>query len=218
MDASQTEPRPDDSTVRVPVIVSAAHVHLTQAVIEELYCDRYRLHEHARLPQPTQYVAEESVTLIGPMGRVENVRVIGPPRLENQVELSQTDARALGIEVPVRRSGALEDTPGILIEGPRARVLISRGVIRVLRHIHMNPGDADFLGLRDQDRVEVTDEWNPRTILLRDVLVRVAPNYRLELHLDLDDGKDAGLRSGDHVLLRKRSKGSRAIHWLRKHW
>lgn len=199
------EPGTDDPRVRVPVAISAAHVHLTPSVIEELFCDKYRLHEHSRLVQPTQYAAEESVTLIGPRGRLANVRVIGPPRSVNQVELSQTDALALGIDAPVRKSGDLEGTPGIFIEGPRTRVPIERGVIRVLRHIHMSPTDAGYLGLQDQDRVEVMAERDTRHILLRDVLVRVSADNRLELHLDMDEGKAVGLHSGDHVMLRKRS-------------
>ena len=205
------KPRRDDSRVRVPVAISAAHVHLTQAAIEELFCDKYRLHEHSRLVQPTQYAAEESVTLIGPRGRVDNVRVIGPPRSTTQVEISQSDARALGIDAPIRKSGDLEGTPGIFIEGPRTRVPIERGVIRVLRHLHMSPRDADHLGLKDQEHVDVAGEHDPRHLLLRDVLVRVSADYRLELHLDLDEAKAAGLNSGDHVVLRRRTRQPRPV-------
>jgi propanediol utilization protein len=190
--------------MRVPVVISATHVHLTQPVIEELFCDKYRLHEQSLPVQPTQYAAEESVTLIGPKGCVSNVRVIGPPREATQVEISEADAYALGIDVPVRQSGYLEGTPGIVIEGPRTRVPIECGVIRVLRHIHMTPSDAAYLGLKDQDRVEVAAERGSGDILLRDVLVRVSDDCRLELHLDPDEGKAVGLASGDHVVLRKR--------------
>src|SRR5208283_3482357 len=178
MDKSKHKHPTDRSWVRVPVAISARHVHLTPAVIEELFCDKYRLHEHSRLVQPTQFVAEESVTLIGPRGRISNVRVIGPPRSANQVELSQTDAVTLGIDAPVRASGDLTGTPGILIEGPRTRVKLERGVIRALRHLHMSPLDADRLGLKDQDRIEVSNERHTRRILFRDVLVRVSADYR----------------------------------------
>lgn len=197
------EHRMDITWMRVPVAISAAHVHLTPAVIEQLFCDKYRLHELSRLIQPTQYAARESVTLIGPHGRLSNVRVIGPPRSVNQVELSQADALALGIDAPVRKSGDLEGTPGILIEGPRARVPVAHGVICALRHIHMSPSDADRFGLKDGDRIEVATERHTRRVLFHDVLVRVSADYRLELHLDTDEGAAAGLRSGDYVMLRK---------------
>ena len=190
-----------DAPVRIPVAIAAPHVHLTQAVIEELFCDKYRLHELSKLVQPTQYAALESVTLIGPRGRLSNVRVIGPPRSVNQIELSQTDALRLGIDAPVRESIDLERTPGILIEGPRARVRIERGVVRALRHIHMTPSDADRLGFKDGDRVEVAHDRRHGQVLFRDVLVRVSPDYRLELHLDADEGEAAALHPGDYVIL-----------------
>jgi propanediol utilization protein len=190
-------------SLRIPVAVSQTHVYLTSAIIEQLFCDKYQLHEHSRLAQPTQYAAQESVTLIGPHGRLFHVRVIGPPRSVNQVELSKTDALTLGIDAPVRKSGDLDGTPGILVEGPRATVRLERGVIRALRHLHVSPLDADRLGLKDQDRVEVGTERHTRRILFRDVLVRVSADCRLELHLDADEGKAAGLDSGDHVLLCK---------------
>jgi propanediol utilization protein len=193
---------PVKPSLRLPVVVSAAHAYLTPAVIEKLFCDHYRLHEHSRLGQPTQYLTEESITLIGPRGRLCNVRVIGPPREANQVELSRADALALGIDAPVRTSGDLEGTPGIVIEGPRMRLTLNAGVIRTRSHLHMSPLDADRLGLNDKDRVDVSTERNARRILLRDILVRVSPDYRLELHLDADEGKAAGLRSGDDVMVR----------------
>ncbi len=141
--------------------------------------------------------------MVGPHGRIPDVRVIGPPRPENQVELSPTDALTLGIDAPVRMSGDLEGTPGILIEGPRTSVRLESGVIRGLRHLHLSPLDAGRLGLNDQDRIDVGTERHTRRILLRDVLVRVSADYRLELHLDADEGKATGLKSGDHVILRK---------------
>src|SRR5271170_210928 len=101
-----------ESRIRATVAVSPSHVHLTPGLIEQLFCDHYRLHERSRLG-PTQYAAEESVTLIGPKGRLTDVRVIGPPRNANQVELSRSDALKLGIDAPIRTSGDLAGTPGI---------------------------------------------------------------------------------------------------------
>jgi propanediol utilization protein len=195
-------PRRHPAYLRVPVAVSAAHVHLTPPAIEELFCDKYRLHEYFRTAQPAQYAARESVTLIGPHGRLSNVRVIGPPRSANQVEISRTNALTLGIDAPVRESGDLAGTPGVLIQGPRACIRIERGVIRGLPHIHMSPADADCLGFKDRDRITVTSEIQRGRILFRDVLVHVSADCRLELHLDADQGDTAGLRSGDFVVVR----------------
>ena len=119
-----------------------------------------------------------------------------------RLNCTPTDALTLGIDAPVRMSGDLEGTPGILIEGPRTSVRLESGVIRGLRHLHLSPLDAGRLGLNDQDRIDVGTERHTRRILLRDVLVRVSADYRLELHLDADEGK-ATEKSGDHVILRK---------------
>jgi propanediol utilization protein len=193
-----------ESPIRVPVTVSPSHVHLTAGVIEQLFCDHYRLHERSRLG-PIQFAAEESVSLIGPKGRLTDVRVIGPPRKANQVELSGADALKLGIDAPIRVPGDLEGTPGILVKGPRTQVALALGVIRAQAHLHMSPDDADRLGLADGERINVFDESNARRILLRGVPVHVSADYRLELHLDADESKAAGLAAGDHVLLRNLS-------------
>jgi len=192
-------PRP--RALRAPVSISGTHVHLTAAAIEALFSDHYRLHEYSRLLQPAVYEAYETVTLIGPRGHLDHVRVIGPPRSENQVELSSTDALALGIAAPVRRSGEVGNTPGILIKGPRSTLRLEHGVIRALRHVHMSPADSLRAGVRDGDRLEATAGRAPAT--LRDVLVRVSPDYRLELHIDAHEANALGLHAGDRVELRK---------------
>jgi len=194
--------RSDHAPVRIPVAISARHVHLTAPVIETLFCDKYRLHVHSGLVQPGEFAAEETVTLIGPQGRIPHVRIVGPPRAVNQVELSRTDALTLGINAPVRESGDLAGTPGLLIEGPRGSVQLDSGVICALRHVHMSPADAAVLGYKDQDRIELAVESDERRMLFRDVVVRVSPNYRLELHLDTDEGNAAGLQSGEFVVLK----------------
>jgi acetate kinase len=194
--------RADHAPVRIPVAISARHVHLTAPVIETLFCDKYRLHVHSGLVQPGEFAAEETVTLIGPHGRIPHVRIVGPPRAVNQVELSRTDALTLGINAPVRESGDLAGTPGLLIEGPRGSVQLDSGVICALRHVHMSSADATVLGYKDQDRIELAVESDERRMLFRDVVVRVSPNYRLELHLDTDEGNAAGLQSGEFVILK----------------
>jgi propanediol utilization protein len=201
--------RPAHSPLRVSVAVSPTHVHLTAATIEELFCDRYRLHEYSPLGQPALYEAGETVSLIGPRGHLDHVRVIGPPRAENQVELSSTDAQILGISVPVRRSGDLVGTPGIVIKGPRTSVKLERGVIRALRHVHMSPADAEYAGVRDGDLIEAVIRAHRPLIRLRGVLIRVSPEFRLELHLDSDEAKALGLKSSDQIELQPRARRAR---------
>jgi propanediol utilization protein len=197
-----THERMTQSQVRVPVAVSPSHVHLTPAVIEQLFCDHYRLHERDRLG-PAHFATQESVTLIGPRARLTGIRVIGPARRMNQVELSLTDALRLGIDAPERAPGDLEGTPGIVIKGPRMEFTLKVGVIRALPHLHMTPHDADRFGLADRDLADVISESDARRIMFRAVPVQVSADHRFELHLDVDAGKAAGLASGDHVSLRK---------------
>ena len=187
--------------VQIPVAISARHVHLMQETLDRLFGAGYQLRVHSPLVQPDQYAAEETVTLVGPRGRLSAVRIVGPPRSEDQVELSRTDAINLGVDAPVRESGDLKDTPGIVIAGPQGEAAIKRGVICALRHIHMSAADAAALGLQDQDRVGVKVVTNDRKLTFGDIVVRVSPGYRLELHLDADEGNAAGLHPGDDTLL-----------------
>lgn len=186
----------------IPVAISARHVHLTHATAERLFGPGYQLHPHAPLTQPGQYAAEETVTLIGPHGRLEHVRVVGPERQADQVEISRSDQIVLGIDAPVRLSGELVGTPGITLEGPRGRVTLTKGVVCALRHIHMSPEDARRLGVHDHDTVEVSvTPHHGRDLIFGDVVVRVSPGYRLELHLDTDEGNAAGVVHGDTARL-----------------
>lgn len=206
------QPRLHRSThvpLRVPVTVSPTHVHLTSATIEELFCDHYRLHEHARLGQPALYEADETVTLIGPRGHLNHVRVIGPARLENQVEISLTDAETLGIFAPVRRSGHIVGTPGVVIKGPRTSARLNCGVIRALRHVHMSPADAKYAGVQDGDLIEAVIRAHRPLIRFRGVLIRVSPEFRLEFHLDADEAEALALKSTDQIELQPRPRRRR---------
>ena len=209
MSAASSSAADDSNRIRVPVVISAPHVHLTAELIEELFCDKYHLHVRSPLSQPLQFAAEESVSLIGPRGRISNVRIIGPPRSENQIELPHSAALALGIDAPIRESGALAGTPGITIEGPRTRATLESGVIRALRHIHMNRDFAEQLELQDHDRIDVVSIRDLPAPLFEDVVVRVAPGFQLELHVDADEAAARGLRMGDYVFL-GRARGRRA--------
>jgi acetate kinase len=186
----RSEPR------RIPVAISAHHVHLTQATIDLLFGKNYVLQPRSALSQPGQFAAVDTVTLIGPLGRLEHVRVLGPPRAADQVEVSRTDQRTLGLDAPLRLSGDLDRTPGLVLEGPQGRVVLTKGVVCALRHIHMSPSDADDLRVRDHDVVEVAVESEGRHVVFGDVVIRVSPDYRLELHLDTDEGNAAGVGPG----------------------
>jgi putative phosphotransacetylase len=192
------------SPARIPVAVSERHVHLTQSIIEQLFCDKYRLHEHSRVSQPTQFAARETVTLVGPRGRIANVRVIGPARDDNQIEISMSDALALGVGAPLRESGDVKGSPGILVEGPRACVRLDHGVIRTLRHIHLATAEAAHHGLQDRDRIDVAKEGAHPHTLFCDVLVRVSSGCKTELHLDPDESDAAGLRTGAYVAIKRK--------------
>ena len=180
----------------IPVAVSARHVHLTEEHVATLFGLNHALTLRKPLTQPGQFAAEETVTLIGPKRSIENVRVLGPTRSKTQVEISRTDEFHLGLDAPVRRSGDIDNTPGITLVGPKGRVELKKGVICAWRHIHMQPEDAERLGVTDRDVVEVAIESEGRDLVFGDVLVRVSPSYRLEMHIDTDEGNAAELQRG----------------------
>ena len=183
--------------VRIPVAISARHAHLSQPTIERLFGGGHRLVPRTPLSQTGQFSAEETVTLVGPRGSLPGVRLMGPPREHDQVEISRTDEFVLGVDAPVRISGDLANTPGITIEGPAGRVTLASGLICARRHIHMSPDDARRLGVRDCDVVAVRIDTDGRDLQFGDVMVRVSPQFRLELHLDTDEANAAGVRAGD---------------------
>jgi acetate kinase len=187
--------------IPIPIAVSARHAHLSQPTLQRLFGEGFELEPQAMLSQTGQYAAVETISLIGPRGRIDNVRLIGPPRETDQVEISRSDEFVLGIDAPVRISGDVENTPGITLEGPLERVSIKSGVICAHRHIHMSPADAERLQLRDHDGVAVQIDSDQRDLIFQDVMVRVAPEYKLELHLDTDEANAAGVRNGDTALL-----------------
>jgi putative phosphotransacetylase len=193
----------------IPVGISNRHVHVSQADLEILFGSGYSLNALRPLSQPGQFAAQEVVTLVGPKGRLEKVRILGPARPVTQVEISQTDAIRLGISAPVRDSGDLEGSPGVTIIGPAGQVTLFHGVILACRHIHMAPRDAEGFGVRDKERVDIKT-FGERAVVFEDVLVRVSESYALELHLDTDEANAALLRNGEFVRLRVRDKSALA--------
>ena len=180
-------------TPSVPVELSARHAHLSQKDIDTLF--KGQLTYAKPLSQPGQFLSKERVRLIGPKGVLDNVAVLGPARPESQVEISLTDARVLGISAPVRNSGDVNETPGIILASANGIVGLEKGVIVASRHIHMGPEDAARFGLRDKDRVRVRME-SVRPVVLEDVLVRISENSDLAMHIDVDEGNACGWERG----------------------
>jgi acetate kinase len=177
------------------VEVSAHHIHLTQAHVEMLFGEGHHLTEHADLSQPGQYACKEQLTIAGPKGRIERVRVLGPTRKITQVEIAMTEQFKLGVHAPIRESGDIKDTPGCTLEGPAGSVTLGRGVICALRHVHMTPADALRYGVRDKSSVRVRVAGD-RELVFGDVLVRVDPTYALAMHIDTDEGNAAHVQTG----------------------
>jgi len=179
----------------IPINTSARHAHLTQAHVEALFGPGRQLTRKHDLLQPGQFACEETVTLVGPKGKVERVRILGPIRKQTQVEVSRTEEFKLGIDAPIRASGDLAGSPGLTLVGPAGEVKLTEGLICAMRHIHMSPEDALRFALRDRDivRVRIPGE---RSLVFGDVLVRVSASYRLEMHIDTDEANAAELDQG----------------------
>ncbi len=182
----------DKSAMRVPVAVSARHVHLCARAVEALFGKGYALTPDKPLRQKGHWAARERVTLHGPKGEIANVAILGPLRARTQVEISRTDSFALGIDAPVRQSGMLEGTPHIRLIGPAGQ-FDTDGLIIASRHIHMNSADARDWGLTDGDMVDVSLDHTGRGLTFTGVLVRVADNAHTEMHIDTDEANAAGI-------------------------
>lgn len=187
--------------MRIPIAVSARHAHLSSATLRTLFGDDFELHVRRWLSQTGQFSAQETVSLLGPHGRLDHVRLMGPPRKNDQIELSRSDECTLGVVAPLRVSGDLAGTPGLQVIGPVGSVTLPGGAITARRHIHMSPRDAEQLGVRDGAVVKVKVDSDGRDLTFGDVIVRVAPDFRLELHLDTDEANAAGVTDGDYAEL-----------------
>jgi len=179
----------------IPIEVSAHHAHLSQADVDKLFGPGHQLTPEHELSQPGQFACKEKINLIGPKGKITGVRVLGPTRKETQVEIAMTEQFKVGVQPPIRESGDLANTPGIVLEGPAGTAQIERGVICAQRHIHMSPDDAMRFRLRDKYVVQVRVE-GARELIYGDVVVRVNPNYRLAMHIDTDEGNAANIKTG----------------------
>lgn len=195
----------------VPIAASNRHVHLSPEHLERLFGRGYQLNKLKDLSQPNQFAAKETVTLIGPKGKIPNVRILGPARGSTQVEVSLFDGYTLGIKPPIRNSGDLKGSAGIIIQGPRGQISIDEGLICAARHIHMHTSDGEAFGLTDGEIVQVKVDGE-RGVIFSNVLVRVSPKYKLEMHLDLDEANAANITNGQlgeifHLVSKQTGRG-----------
>jgi len=198
-----------DTSRTIPVAISARHIHLDQRTVERLFGPGHELTPQVPLSQPGQYACEETLTIIGPKRRLEEVRVLGPARRRNQVEISRTDEFWLGVDAPVRQSGDVDNSPGVTLEGPEGRITLPEGLICAARHIHMSPADAEAFHVSDGDVVEVAIDSQGRDLVFGDVLIRVSPLYQLEMHVDTDEANAAELTRHSEGMLVKSSGQAR---------
>lgn len=181
--------------------ISARHCHLTQDDVNVLFGEGYQLTSMKSLYQSTDFAANETVAVVGPRQRmIPGVRILGPCRSFSQVELAFTDAISLGIDIPVRLSGDIEGSPGCLLIGPKGSLVLSKGVIRAERHVHMGPKDADHYGVKHLDRINMRVEGACPTIL-EGLLVRVHKDWKLEVHIDTDEANCCDLARATKVTL-----------------
>lgn len=186
----------------VPVGVSNRHIHLSQEHVEALFGPGYQLTKKKEL-MGGQFAANECCTIVGlKLRAIENVRVLGPARKSTQVEISSTDARKLGINVPIRESGDIAGSAPIAIVGPKGAVYCKEGCIVAARHIHMSPADATAAGVNDGDYVSVKVE-NERGTTFNNVKIRVDDNFTLEMHIDTDEANASEIKQGDKVMIIK---------------
>ena len=177
---------------KVLVEVSARHVHVTDAQVETLFGPGYKLTVKKELSQPGQFVSNERVRVIGPKGELK-CSILGPARSAAQVEISLTDARAIGVEAAIRESGCIEGTNGVKLIGPAGEVDLKEGLIAAKRHVHLDPKTAEEFGVKSGDEVSIKVGANDRNLVFGDVVVRVSEKFAPAVHLDTDEGNAAGL-------------------------
>ncbi len=188
---------------KVPVGISGRHVHVTKEHLDILFGKDYALTEMKPLSQPGQYAANEKIDVLSPAGKLlEGVRILGPVRKASQVEISKSDAIRFKFDAPVRSSGDVKGSGACKLIGPKGEVELSEGVIIADRHIHFSPEEALAFGVKDRDIVSLKIS-GVKAGILDNVLCRVHPEFRLDCHLDTDDGSAFMLNTGDFVELVK---------------
>lgn len=188
--------------MKIPIEVSARHIHLCQKDLEKLFGKGYQLNKFRDLTQPGNFASQETLTIKSDKAEIGNVRIVGPLRDYTQIEFSLTDAIFLGVEPVIRKSGNLDGTPGILLISPKAELKLKKDVIIPWRHIHINKTQASELELKEDDLVSVRVE-NERGLVFNNIMIRIDENSPLVLHLDTDEGNACGITQkgeGDLIL------------------
>jgi propanediol utilization protein len=178
-------------SIKIPIETSARHIHISREDFEKLFGEGKELTFVKELSQPGQYLAKERITIAGPRGTFENVAILGPFRKETQVELSLTDTRKIGVPGVIRQSGDIKDTPGCKLIAGDQELEIDKGVIVAKRHIHMTPGDAIKMRLKDNEEVFVITQSFDRALIYANVVVRISWDYQLSMHVDTDEANAA---------------------------
>jgi putative phosphotransacetylase len=198
-----TQPQPAEGGFTAPaargpsplvVNISVRHMHITQEHLEILFGPGAELTPHRWLYQEGQFASEQTVDLVGPKRRMlQNVRILGPTRPASQIELAFSDAILLGVDVPVRMSGNVDGTPGVIVMGPKGYIYLEQGVIRAMRHVHMTPADAQHYGVEHGDKLRLEIDHPSCPVTFGGTAVRVDPRFKLEVHLDSDEGNACDL-------------------------
>lgn len=186
----------------IPLGVSNHHIHLSQADADLLFGEGYVFQKLKDLSQPGQFAFQECVTIAGPKGVIDKVRILGPVRGESQVEITATDGFKLGINAPLRLSGDLAATPSCTVIGPAGSVQLKQGCIIAKRHIHMTPEDAKCFGVVDKEEVAL-ELPGERGGILKNVTIRVKETFALECHLDTEEANALGVTGKDKLRLMK---------------
>jgi putative phosphotransacetylase len=178
--------------------VSVRHIHLCKEDLDILFGKGYELSVLRELYNPG-FASKETVTVVGPkLNAIQNVRILGPLRSKTQVELAKTDCVVLGVDAPVRTSGDTAGSSSCVLVGPKGAVVLKDGVIRANRHMHLSSVDAEYFGIKDNQVVDIR-VGGPKGLTFNNVQVRVAPDFKTELHVDTDDGNAADIINGTMV-------------------
>lgn len=182
--------------MKIPIEISARHIHLAHEDLDRLFGKDYKLKFLRKLSQADEFAAEETLVILGPKGKIENVRIIGPLRDKTQVEISRTDGYKLGDIPPLRVSGDVIGSSPVTLVGPKGKVDLKEGLICAKRHIHVSPEEAKKFGLKDKQLVSVKI-FGTRNLIFQDVAVRVRPGFKLAFHIDTDEANAAWVEAGE---------------------